>query len=401
MALQQLVNILPHAVTEALQKAADSPYSSYGNTNGSASLADIGTVFKIVEDLSALICTLDAAVAMLTSCKVHLVQSRADHSRFVSALWRLPVEIMAEIFQLSVPHQIRRGAILDGLRGRGPALNVAQVCRHWRSVALATPSLWEVVRIRVPVKIYSSDVMDSIDLYESELELLSRGSPAPFYLVSTVNMEGLRFAPKANSIPIPCNDTSFVERLESCWGLDVGSVVFSTYKPMFAAMKNLRRLMTMTSGLNSFDVSPYPLLTHLSMHVSYTSRTMLSDWFSSVRCYHLTTLIMLVGAREDDSQFEVDITRLVQSFPRLEHLYMEIPGLELTPPNVAFSHPTLKTLSIACTNGPDTAYELSTLGSLFALATFPSLSELILHDESAFTVYFTPYRTGMENQHDR
>ncbi|KAG1738946.1 hypothetical protein EDB19DRAFT_1909000 [Suillus lakei] len=81
--------------------------------------------------------------------KVHLStvlnQSGNSHSRFASALWRLPTETLCNIFIYCLPE--------DDSECLSPASNLApilltRICRRWREVAVDMPNLWCRLSIR-------------------------------------------------------------------------------------------------------------------------------------------------------------------------------------------------------------------------------------------------------------
>ena len=56
---------------------------------------------------------------------------------------KLPTELLVEIF-----HHARGGSTLDGCKAKQPyPIALTHVCRHWRNVALAAPTLWTDIRI--------------------------------------------------------------------------------------------------------------------------------------------------------------------------------------------------------------------------------------------------------------
>ena len=70
-----------------------------------------------------------------------LRDTRKQHTIILSAVRRLPVELLSEIFIFSLPndwkdeiHDFRRAVMLP-----------ASVCRYWRNVALSTPRLWNSI----------------------------------------------------------------------------------------------------------------------------------------------------------------------------------------------------------------------------------------------------------------
>ncbi|EIW83764.1 hypothetical protein CONPUDRAFT_70716 [Coniophora puteana RWD-64-598 SS2] len=112
----------------------------------------------------------------LNLCHSKLSQASLAHFRPICALTRMPSEILASIFVLSVQltpvelHPVshygfepeRYDGHLSTYRhaGRTPALNVAQICRHWRAIALGTPELWNVI---APAKLRQLELTPSND----------------------------------------------------------------------------------------------------------------------------------------------------------------------------------------------------------------------------------------------
>ncbi|KAG1816464.1 uncharacterized protein BJ212DRAFT_192125 [Suillus subaureus] len=74
--------------------------------------------------------------------KVKIVQSNISHGGFSSAIWRLPTEILTEIFLYCIPE--------DGNWTPAPYLApmlLTTVCQRWREVAVNMPSLWRRLRL--------------------------------------------------------------------------------------------------------------------------------------------------------------------------------------------------------------------------------------------------------------
>ncbi|EIW84579.1 hypothetical protein CONPUDRAFT_50072, partial [Coniophora puteana RWD-64-598 SS2] len=84
-----------------------------------------------------------------------LDHTTTDHLRLVSPVLRLPFELLSEIFVLSAEQTVRTTLHRNHIpyfhrtyrvqAEASGALNVAQVCRKWREVALSTPSLWNAI----------------------------------------------------------------------------------------------------------------------------------------------------------------------------------------------------------------------------------------------------------------
>ncbi|KAG2032036.1 hypothetical protein BDR03DRAFT_65656 [Suillus americanus] len=78
----------------------------------------------------------------LVKKKAKIVQFNNSHGGFSSAIWRLPTEILAQIFLYCIPED----------RNQTPAPYLAPmvlttVCRRWREVAVDMPSLWRRLRL--------------------------------------------------------------------------------------------------------------------------------------------------------------------------------------------------------------------------------------------------------------
>ncbi|KAG1875844.1 hypothetical protein F4604DRAFT_1924911 [Suillus subluteus] len=73
-----------------------------------------------------------------------ILQSNNSHKKFSSAIWRLPTEILAQIFLYCIPE--------DGNLAPAPYLApmlLTTVCRRWREVAVDMPSLWCRLRLEI------------------------------------------------------------------------------------------------------------------------------------------------------------------------------------------------------------------------------------------------------------
>ncbi|KAG1874366.1 hypothetical protein F4604DRAFT_740614 [Suillus subluteus] len=74
--------------------------------------------------------------------KVKIMHSNISHRGFSSPIWRLPTEILAQIFLYCIPE--------DGNWTPAPYLApvlLTTVCRRWREVAVDMPSLWHRLRL--------------------------------------------------------------------------------------------------------------------------------------------------------------------------------------------------------------------------------------------------------------
>ncbi|KAG2143806.1 uncharacterized protein EDB93DRAFT_1228660 [Suillus bovinus] len=76
--------------------------------------------------------------------KAKIVQSNNSHKKFSSAIWRLPTEIIVQIFLYCIPEK----AALTPAPFMAPML-LTRVCRRWREIAVDMPSLWRNLRLKL------------------------------------------------------------------------------------------------------------------------------------------------------------------------------------------------------------------------------------------------------------
>ena len=116
-----------------------------------------GWLLDVDSDLSRLEGEIRRAQAVLDALqRKHQVLSdaRKQHTLLLSPVRRLPVELLSEIFVLSLPgdwkeriHDFRRAVMLP-----------ASICKHWRNVALSTPKLWNSISFRLKARAAQADV---------------------------------------------------------------------------------------------------------------------------------------------------------------------------------------------------------------------------------------------------
>ncbi|KAJ7479756.1 hypothetical protein FB451DRAFT_1239749 [Mycena latifolia] len=88
------------------------------------------------------------------------VEEAECNDQVLSHIQRLPNEITAEIFTQFLPPYPERSPLVGPL---SPSF-LCRICRHWRDVAVSTPSLW------CALSLYLED--DYVERYEQELHLL-------------------------------------------------------------------------------------------------------------------------------------------------------------------------------------------------------------------------------------
>ncbi|KAG1726097.1 hypothetical protein EDB19DRAFT_235389 [Suillus lakei] len=125
-----------------------------------------------------------------------IAQSMNLHKRLVTALWRLPTEVLSQIFVYCLPnyHYLSASHLAPML--------LTRICRRWREVAVGTPSLW--CRLHV-----SEDAQRAALCYDTWLKR-SRGCPLSLKLhCNGTNWTGLRSLLQPYINQILCLDLHF------------------------------------------------------------------------------------------------------------------------------------------------------------------------------------------------
>ncbi|KAG1747822.1 uncharacterized protein EDB91DRAFT_1245307 [Suillus paluster] len=101
----------------------------------------------VLHDMSGLEMVMDSIKNLhqqLVEKKDKIIQSMNLHRRLVSALWRLPAEILSHIFVYCLPESEHS----PPSKLTAPML-LTRICRRWREVAVAMPILWCRLRLQV------------------------------------------------------------------------------------------------------------------------------------------------------------------------------------------------------------------------------------------------------------
>jgi hypothetical protein len=219
----------------------ETPYSKFPNTYYHSEIQNQSIRAVITErqqNLNAVlheILDLDFVMDELKSLRVHLeekqgkiMQSVNLHKGLQSTLWRLPDEVLSEIFVQSLPEP---GDLWFSLK-LAPLL-LTRVCRRWREVALDMPKLWCEILVRVD----GSNCQQAVLRYDTWLKR-SRGLPLAL---------GLR-GDTSN------NDASILQRLLQPYNNQISSLVIydDVSKASELLLQNLPALreLTVTGSLD-------------------------------------------------------------------------------------------------------------------------------------------------------
>ncbi|KAG2066653.1 hypothetical protein BDR04DRAFT_1121001 [Suillus decipiens] len=277
--------------------------------------------------------------------KTKISQSNNSHRQFSSAIWRLPTEILAEIFSYCVPE--------DGDWAPSPYLApmlLTTVCQRWREVAVDMPSLWRRLRLEVD----HSDWKQRAFCYESYLKR-SRG--------------------RQLSLTLECHNNEWTElrsllqpHIDQVSSLSLG--FFSgAGSLMVADFSRLEELVIYTDGS---DPVPAVIRSIAQLPPSMRSLKIMDTWLNLKL---LTGVKLLAWAGLTNLEIVVEG---LSSFPRLLRICPNLLSLTMIgiftaiDPVEEFMHPNLQSLRIS---GDLHVDSIRNLGLFYAI-TLPNLRAL-------------------------
>ncbi|KAG1851863.1 hypothetical protein DFJ58DRAFT_419232 [Suillus subalutaceus] len=185
----------------------------------------------------------------LVGGKAKILQSNSSHKRFSSAIWRLPTEILAQIFLYCIPE--------DGNWAPAPYLApmlLTTVCRRWREVAVDMPSLWR----RLGLEVGNGDWQQRAFCYDSYLKR-SQGRQ----LSSTLECHNNDWT-ELRSLLQPYVDQ--ISSISLCFFSGAGSLVMADFR-------RLEELVIYTDGSD-------PVLAVAQLPLSMRSLKLMDLWFN-------------------------------------------------------------------------------------------------------------------------
>ncbi len=207
-----------------------------------------------------------------------------------------PPEVVAEVFQWAVIYFSRFGRYnfsSNSLRQDVPPINVSQVCRYWRQIALSQPSLWVFIDV---VAVGNEDLQRALPRVKTWLQRSST-SAAPLTLKIAIldDRWGTKLKPR-----------SWITSSGNWMDIEVAGKMFSLsfYEFPTATLKldNLPMLRELhyhgrrerynnTSKSQLLDLSTIPLLRQLSV----SGLIELSEMPSNLVFINLTTMHLKIG----------------------------------------------------------------------------------------------------------
>jgi hypothetical protein len=207
--------------------------------------------------------------------KAIIIQSNMSPRRISSAIWRLPTEILSEIFLYCLPqdqHLLPKPELAP--------LVLTTICRRWKEVAVGFPMLWCTLQLEVDRDNWQQKAL----CYDSWLKR-SRGCPLSLRIVCKGDLSELRnllqpYIPQISSLvlvlsnydsPFMMDDFHALKELTiRSFGLDLKQAIEHTVSKLPV---NLRRLDTTDALFNhrqfvtGSSYSSWVHLTHLKIQI--------------------------------------------------------------------------------------------------------------------------------------
>ncbi|KAG2057413.1 hypothetical protein BDR06DRAFT_951581 [Suillus hirtellus] len=158
---QQQLDTVLHELSD-LEAVIDSVVSIIGERRQQSD-----AVLDEISDLVAVVDSIKNIHQQVVEKKEKIMQSMNLHKGLLSALWRLPTEVLSQIFN----HCLSETRLFARSTFRAPML-LTRICRRWREVAVGTPGLW----CRLYVEADDKDMLKAAFCYDLWLKR-SRGCP--------------------------------------------------------------------------------------------------------------------------------------------------------------------------------------------------------------------------------
>ncbi|KAH6896162.1 hypothetical protein BKA70DRAFT_1116954, partial [Coprinopsis sp. MPI-PUGE-AT-0042] len=116
-------------------------------TNYVPTVDETVAIRELIEAVEPRIVSLDAEIDALKKRRAIYASFVADHRALISPIRHMPPDILRNIFSHCVPYDTP-GKVMQA--SEAPLLLV-QICRHWRDLAIKTPTLWSTIFLKIPV----------------------------------------------------------------------------------------------------------------------------------------------------------------------------------------------------------------------------------------------------------
>ncbi|KAG1725994.1 uncharacterized protein EDB91DRAFT_77805 [Suillus paluster] len=214
----------------------------------------------------------------LVEKKEKIMESMNLHKGLVSCLWRLPTEVLSQIFGHCLPGE--NNSALSPSRREAPML-LTGVCRRWREVAVDVPSLW----CRLHLKVHKIDRQLETLCYDSWLKR-SRGRPLSLGLCCSENdSTKLRnflqpYINRLSTLSIFFNQGAnkpeiLLTNLPALQELTIGTFNHRTWSALEPSISQLSTLRSLTITHLRFDHAQLFSLNHICAHLTNVSIVMI------------------------------------------------------------------------------------------------------------------------------
>ncbi|KIK35002.1 hypothetical protein CY34DRAFT_812478 [Suillus luteus UH-Slu-Lm8-n1] len=160
-ALQNIMPDLESSYSRGTVPNIDHPTIELNNKSISAILTarkqQLDAVLHEISDVERVMDSIKNFHKQLVEQKEKIIQSMTFHKGLGSALWRLPPEILSQIFHHCLPEDN-----LSPASNQAPLL-LTRICRPWRDVAVNTPSLW--CKLYVEINLNGAGEEDDMSFY--------------------------------------------------------------------------------------------------------------------------------------------------------------------------------------------------------------------------------------------
>ncbi|KAJ7837717.1 hypothetical protein B0H13DRAFT_2677804 [Mycena leptocephala] len=234
---------------------------------------------QLIKESELKITSLESQITALVELRDRERTTLAALRYLIAPIHTLPVELLAEIFLLTIGDYVERATQSWHIKD---AFRVAHVCSDWRQVAHSTPRLWTGP---IDVDLRSNDLEE---VYADRLKAwlaLSAPLPIPIFLQfkfadwttnisSCIIEEVLRIAPRLRSVRIPNPTTSSMVRqlaafrLDSLEELELDEILDHYPRPMlsFSTVPRLRKLRICLHSDSTQILVPWAQLTDLTTY---------------------------------------------------------------------------------------------------------------------------------------
>ncbi|KAH6911003.1 hypothetical protein BKA70DRAFT_50757 [Coprinopsis sp. MPI-PUGE-AT-0042] len=148
-----------------------SPFKDQLGSNYVPSEDEAVAIQKLIESVEPQIVSLDAEIEAMKQRRAIYASFVADHRALISPIRHMPSDILRSIFSYCVPY----AAPEKVMQASEAPLLLAQICSHWRDLAIKTPILWSTIFLKIPepphIRSYAHQA--SYDKWRRKLESLT------------------------------------------------------------------------------------------------------------------------------------------------------------------------------------------------------------------------------------